>query len=201
MASSLPSSRPVAWCALNAGQAGLVCGCCGTFVGGVLGQLHALGHGRAPAATVTRCGLGCGTAYCSAACRSAAAPCHHLLCVGPVDEEHALYRFKLAAFSSGALPEFTLSAQLAVQSVLEGAAGREETAWRLAAGASAPWSELIPSDMQEAEQAEIEQYRADAEEVASDCWLLLCEGVPQLSQTGTTGARTFPLPSHFPIQK
>lgn len=136
----------------------------------------------------TRCELGCGTAYCSVACRSAAAPWHHLLCVGPVDEDHALYRFKLAAYSSGALAEFILSAQLAVKSLLESTAGLEETAWRLAAGASLPWWELRPVGIQDANQDEIAQYRADAEEVASDSWALLCEGVPQLGQTGRTAA-------------
>jgi hypothetical protein len=174
--------RPGAWCALNAGQAGVACGYCGAFVGGALAQL-----GHAAAAAVARCELGCGAAYCSAACRSAAAPCHQRLCVGPVDEEHALYRFKLAAYSSGALAEFTLAAQLAVQSTLETPADGG-TAWRLAAGASAPWWDLRPLGMEEADDAELAQYRADAEEVASDCWAMLCEGVPQLGQSGRTAA-------------
>jgi hypothetical protein len=48
------------------------------------------------------CARGCGEVFCSAACASAAdAAGHALLCVGPLDEAHPLYRFKCHALAAG----------------------------------------------------------------------------------------------------
>jgi hypothetical protein len=65
------------------------------------------------------------------------------------------------------------------------AAGPAADAWRLAAGA-APWGELRALGMEEADASELAQYAADAQEVASDGWAMLCEGVPELATAGRT---------------
>jgi hypothetical protein len=190
-----PGELPVAWCNVNAGQAGTACGFCGAFIGGLARQLGCGGgggdKGEEEAATCS-CELGCGEAYCGARCRDAAAPCHRPLCVGPVGEEHPLYQFRLVAFSSGAIAQFTLAAKLAVMMAIRPAGGRQSALanyWALSAS-SPLWWELPAPGMDEAEGGDGEdeagaeaaraQYRADAEEIASAGWALLCEGVPQL---------------------
>lgn len=49
------------------------------------------------------CELGCGATYCSKQCRDVAVNCNHhaMLCVGPYDETHPIYRLKLLALQSG----------------------------------------------------------------------------------------------------
>ena len=173
------------WVALNPGQAGVACGFCGAFVGGVLRQLGAApGSGGG-----TVCELGCGEAYCGHECRAAAAPCHHRLCVGPVEEDHPLYRFKLAAFSSGAFAQFTLAAKLAVMSAVagSGSAGTSATVccWQLSAN-KVPWWKLSALEVVGTSEIDKAQHRADAEEVATDCWQMLCDGVPLLHEDGAS---------------
>ena len=69
-----------------------------------------------PAArSFTVCDLGCGEMYCSGSCRDAAAFAGHArLCVGPHDEDHPLFDFKLRVMMSGAFDEFMLAAKLFV---------------------------------------------------------------------------------------
>ena len=49
------------------------------------------------------CELGCGATYCSNKCRDVAMNCnqHAMLCVGPYDETHPIYKLKLLALQSG----------------------------------------------------------------------------------------------------
>jgi hypothetical protein len=67
------------------------------------------------ARSFTVCDLGCGEMYCSESCRDEAAFAGHArLCVGPHDEDHPLFDFKLRVMMSGAFDEFMLAAKLFV---------------------------------------------------------------------------------------
>jgi hypothetical protein len=102
----------------------LCCNHCGRFIGGVMGQLEGIGGAE--------CALGCGVRYCTrSGCAAQAFACHSRLCVGPHTEQHPLYRYKLAAYRSGAYADFQLAAQLAVQAAIE--PSRAAHLWQCAA--------------------------------------------------------------------
>ena len=184
------STSPAAWCGLYHGEAIVVCALCGRYIGGVLGQLAAL-PGAVPEAAESdgvACELGCGERYCDDACRSAAGVYHTKLCVGPHGEDHPLYKFKLAAFGSGAYSEFLLAAKIAVTTTLgaENGANSEEAASRAAriweaAKHHAPWWELRGAGGSGPDGAlddgEFSEWSAEAEEAARTSWSLLSEGV------------------------
>ena len=155
--------RPVAWCGLNDGEPVEVCAACGCFLPGESAQLRLAPLPRDDAGCT--CSLGCGERYCGATCREAAAPSHKRLCVGPHGEDHALYRFKLAAFSSGSYVDFLLAAKVAVSE-------EAEACWAEAGGRQ-PWWELRPAGLEEGAAAE---YAQDAREVADDTWQMLSAG-------------------------
>lgn len=195
----LAEGAPAAWCGLYHGEAIVVCALCGRYIGGVIGQLAAL-PGAVPDAAAepagVACELGCGERYCNDACRSAAGPCHSKLCVGPHGEDHPLYKFKLAAFGSGAYSEFLLAAKIAVSTTLGAengangpAAARAGAIWE-AAKRHAPWWELRGAGGSGGalDDREFEDWSAEAEEAARDSWSLLSEGVAGLGMgKGYTG--------------
>ena len=120
---SIELHSPLCWLQHGANSAICICcGHCGAFCGSLDQQLAlltqepleaggarlpALGEGEGGGAgrqstTAARCSRGCGQAFCDERCRDASERVggHDLICVGPVTEEHALYRFKLLAFAS-----------------------------------------------------------------------------------------------------
>jgi hypothetical protein len=54
------------------------------------------------ALTYVNCEFGCGATYCCTQCRDTAVQHHHdMLCVGPYDECHPIYKLKVLALESG----------------------------------------------------------------------------------------------------
>ena len=71
----------------------------------------------ASASPVCRCVQNCGSLYCSRECRSADVQAGHgLICVGPVDQEHPLYKFRLQAVQAE-VPELAMVAILVARFV------------------------------------------------------------------------------------
>ena len=121
------SERPlVALQAARSRGSVLACACCLARLGGANGHLAAAARrasraqaaaaphpalpplplapaiGAPPARAAVACARGCGELFCDDECASRAdSEGHRLLCVGPLDEEHELYRFKCHALAAG----------------------------------------------------------------------------------------------------
>jgi SWI/SNF-related matrix-associated actin-dependent regulator 1 of chromatin subfamily A len=120
------SERPlVALQAARSRGSVLACACCLARLGGADGHLAAAARrsgrmeaaaappsalpplpaapalGAPPARAAVTCARGCGELFCDASCAARAdAHGHRLLCVGPLDEDHELYRFKCHALAA-----------------------------------------------------------------------------------------------------
>ena len=70
---------------------------------------------------VCRCELGCGSLYCSPSCRDDHANMkgHHLVCVGPVDEEHPLYIYNVLSMESGEYEIFLLALNIVAYAIVQ----------------------------------------------------------------------------------
>ena len=166
----------------------LVCQHCGAFCGGDASPLvhcvakrcplhkaalaqalreHEVADDKA-ASCVYYCRQGCGETYCGAACEAGArAAGHASLCCGPVDEGHALVRFRVRAAESGLGDEYFLAAK-----VVALAAARPK-------GACAAWLAAVVAKRERAPGPLFEHREAGDQPEA--LWALLAAGSKQIA--------------------